>query len=272
MSQGATFEAEDSKYRFVSLFTRRKSLIITTRLRLLPFFLVVCFTATTALSTTFPFQSNNNNKNRNTNNNDNKKKNSNFHINTNGLPSKHPGQIISQILHQTNIHSDILTSTLITGSTHFTPPTEQGKKVDHDEDNEDDKTQTNDTDDESKKEEKIQMADDQKFKERIQSSIHTVQNWETVEWLQECRDIIPWDDLRNETGPYSRPEQDRLLADDSNALFLQRLCRWFPKFMTWVNAPPCSKCGSKDCEMKTVREPETEEEKEGNAKRVEGML
>ena len=115
------------------------------------------------------------------------------------------------------------------------------------------------------------LMDDKKFKERILSSLRTVQTWETVEWIKDCRSIIPWDDLRNATGPYSRPEDDRALVDEgANAVFLQRFCRWFPKIMTWVNAPPCIVCGSKDCEMKTVREPETEEEIEGNARRVEG--
>jgi hypothetical protein len=111
--------------------------------------------------------------------------------------------------------------------------------------------------------------EDQKFLERVQSSINTVQNWETdVQLLKECRTVIPWDDLRNATGPYSNRKDDRLLQ--GNALFLQRLCRWFPKFMSWVNTPPCQVCGHKECEMKTVRSPETEEEKEGEAKRVEG--
>ena len=73
---------------------------------------------------------------------------------------------------------------------------------------------------------------------------------------------------KEESSPYSKP-QDRLFVQ-SNALFLQRLCRWFPTVMSWVNAPPCVKCGCKECEMKTVRGPETEEEKEGGAKRVEG--
>jgi hypothetical protein len=40
--------------------------------------------------------------------------------------------------------------------------------------------------------------------------------------------------------------------------------------MNWVNTPPCAVCGCKECEMKTVRGPETPEEKDGQAKRVEG--
>jgi hypothetical protein len=93
---------------------------------------------------------------------------------------------------------------------------------------------------------------DQKFLERVQSSIKTVQNWEAdTQLLQECRMVIPWDDLRNATGPYSNVKDDRLLQ--GNALFLQRLSRWFPTFMSWVNTPPCQVCGSKECEVKTER-------------------
>jgi hypothetical protein len=110
--------------------------------------------------------------------------------------------------------------------------------------------------------------DDQKFLDRVQSSVKTVKSWDDdVELLNECRLQIPWDELRNPNGTYSKPH-DRLLQGD--ALFLQRFSRWFQKFMSWVNAPPCTVCGCKECEMKTVRSPETPEEIEGEAKRVEG--
>jgi hypothetical protein len=111
--------------------------------------------------------------------------------------------------------------------------------------------------------------EDQKFFDRLHSSLKIVQHWDDdTQLFEQVRSIIPWDDLRNHTGPFSK-QDDRLFAQQ-DALFLQRLCRWFPSFMSWVNAPPCVKCGCKDCEMKTIRPPETEEEKEGNAKRVEG--
>jgi len=121
-----------------------------------------------------------------------------------------------------------------------------------------------------------EMTDDQKFLERIQNSLRTAQHWENdTELLQNCRNVIPWQELRtgrlsNDTAsPYADEEQDRCL--EGNALFLQRMCRWFPKaLMNWVNAPPCKVCGSTDCEMKTVRGPETQEEKDVQAKRVEG--
>ncbi len=142
--------------------------------------------------------------------------------------------------------------------------------------------------------------DDQKFLERVQASSRTVQNWDNdEELLKKCRALIPWNELATgmrvsgargrdtEPSPYCNAEKDRLLrasentlvqgsfavgGADSNAIFLQRLCRWFQSYMSWVNAPPCSVCGSTDCEMKTVRGPETQEELEGMAKRVEGKL
>ena len=109
---------------------------------------------------------------------------------------------------------------------------------------------------------------DQKFFDRISSSIKTVQSWENdTTLLQKCRAEIPWDELWNANGTYSHPH-DRMI--EGNALVLQRLCRWFQKSMKWVNNPPCTVCGCKETEMTTVRGPETEEEIEGNAKRVEG--
>mmetsp|Transcript_26122 Transcript_26122/g.61351 ORF Transcript_26122/g.61351 Transcript_26122/m.61351 type:complete len:1311 (-) Transcript_26122:939-4871(-) len=134
--------------------------------------------------------------------------------------------------------------------------------------------------------------DDQKFLDRVMASARTVQNWDAdKELLKKCRTSIPWDELlgsatingNHESGdkPYCNSETDRLLqasgicfgsiagGSDSNALFLQRLCRWFQAYMSWVNAPPCKVCGCTECEMKTVRGPETEEEIAGEAKRVE---
>lgn len=244
-----------SRRNFRHNLNRSRGALALARFRWFPLLIVVCFTATTAFSTTFPLKSSS----------------SNTYINNNGLPSKQTplAEGSSRVLEETasksktkNIPAEENLNAKPTGSTNsnLVPPIEP-----HDDD--EDKTALNDTE-----EDKMETVDDNKFKERIQSSMRTVQNWENIEWLKECReDVIPWDDLRNATGPYSRPDHDRLLADDSNALFLQRLCRWFPKFMTWVNAPPCVKCGCKECEMKTVRGPETEEENEGNAKRVEGM-
>mmetsp|Transcript_45871 Transcript_45871/g.53038 ORF Transcript_45871/g.53038 Transcript_45871/m.53038 type:complete len:1282 (-) Transcript_45871:153-3998(-) len=122
--------------------------------------------------------------------------------------------------------------------------------------------------------------EDQKFLDRVQGSLRTVQGWDDDKnLLEKCRSQIPWKDLVDDYDEnsasvemkYSNYGVDRLLrgSGDSNALFLQRLCRWFPTFMSWVNAPPCKVCGCKDTEMKNVRAPETTEEVEGQAKRVE---
>jgi len=99
--------------------------------------------------------------------------------------------------------------------------------------------------------------EDQKFLDRVQGSLRTVQGWDDDKnLLEKCRSQIPWKDLVDDYDEnsasvemkYSNYGVDRLLrgSGDSNALFLQRLCRWFPTFMSWVNAPPCKVCGCKD--------------------------
>jgi len=137
--------------------------------------------------------------------------------------------------------------------------------------------------------------EDQKFLDRVQASAKTVRNWDAdTELLEKCRSLVPLEELLGSSSiinddkekklPYYNAETDRLLrssgscfgnvagGSDSNALFLQRLCRWFQSYMSWMNNPPCKKCGFKDTEMKTVRAAETAEEIEGLAKRVEGEL
>ena len=113
-------------------------------------------------------------------------------------------------------------------------------------------------------------GDDQKFLQRISSSLNSVQDWDSdIEVLKACRSKIPWEELRDPIGKYSE-DTDRLL-DSSNAIFVQRLSRWFKQdYMTWVNNPPCDNCGNKSTECKNVRGPESDEEKEGGASRVEG--
>ena len=55
-----------------------------------------------------------------------------------------------------------------------------------------------------------------------------------------------------------------------NAGFLQRLARFFQRdFMTWVNQPPCAACQGKNVKYQCTRGPETSEEKQGGASRVE---
>lgn len=236
---------------------------------LLLLFAIVSLSATTAFSTTFPLKQQTSSATT-----------SLYPINTHGLPSKTSEPIehgkLTTDAHDDNNNSKKTTSNqkkkpVPTGNTNLAPPSPPEKQH-KTPDQKSKKSEQDDDDKEQEEEEKMQTPDDHKFKERIISSLRTVQSWENVEWIQDCRAVIPWDDLRNATGPYSRPEEDRMLAEDANALFLQRLCRWFRSSMSWVNTPPCSKCGHADCEMKTVRGPETDEEKEGNAKRVEGKF
>jgi hypothetical protein len=116
----------------------------------------------------------------------------------------------------------------------------------------------------------VLTEEDLKFQRRLQSTVQTVKAWDAdVDLIQNCRSQIPWKIVRDKDGMYSKPE-DRLLQ--GNALLLQRLSRWFQKSMTWVNSPPCSQCGNKNCEGKGSRGPETDEEKNGQASRVEGKF
>ena len=120
--------------------------------------------------------------------------------------------------------------------------------------------------------------DDQKFHQRISAVLETVQDWDhDIETLKQCRSVLPWSELRDPYGKYSskqqeeeQQQQDRLL-DSANAIFVQRLCRWYKHdFMTWVNNPPCKICASTTTQFKETRGPESQEEKDGGASRVEG--
>jgi hypothetical protein len=115
-------------------------------------------------------------------------------------------------------------------------------------------------------------GDDQQFLKRISGSLDMVTDWESdVELFKDIRSKIPWEELRDPSGAYSKSEEDRLLSSE-NAVCVQRLARWFQKTMTWVNNPPCKDCGSTETTAKATRGPETEEEKEGKAGRVEGEM
>eukprot|EP00934_Nitzschia_sp_Nitz4_P008147 Nitzschia sp. Nitz4//scaffold374_size14026//5689//8782//NITZ4_008959-RA/size14026-augustus-gene-0.11-mRNA-1//1//CDS//3329549623//8137//frame0 len=113
------------------------------------------------------------------------------------------------------------------------------------------------------------------FRSKILKSLTTVQQWENSELFAQVRQThIPWKALRDPSGPYSRPQDASLMGTTypttGNAVFLQRFCRWFQQdFMTWVNTPPCVTCGSTECQMKQSRGPETQEELQGGASRVE---
>ena len=121
---------------------------------------------------------------------------------------------------------------------------------------------------------------DSKFHSRIQSAHMTVQAWDDdPTLLAECRAYIPYDALNYSTTATATSEEDNYTRDDDylysgDALFLKRLTLYFQKnIMTWVNAPACVKCGeNKDMESRGVRGPETAEEIEGGANRVECEL
>jgi thiol-disulfide isomerase/thioredoxin len=113
--------------------------------------------------------------------------------------------------------------------------------------------------------------DDARFRRRIENSILSVKAWdEDSLLLAECRVLLPWDDLRDETdqGPYSKSQDSDLASSD--ARLLQRLARYFQSSMTWVNAPACCECGQNDkMEAQGNRGPQTDEERIGKAERVE---
>lgn len=114
----------------------------------------------------------------------------------------------------------------------------------------------------------LQDEIDRQFARRLHGGISTVREWDKdPALLKECRDTIPFDDLRDDGGPYSEPK-DRFLTTDVK--FVQRLARYFKSSMTWVNQPPCVVCHSNEhMESKGTRGPVTDEEKEGGASRVE---
>jgi hypothetical protein len=142
---------------------------------------------------------------------------------------------------------------------------------------------------------------------RIESAIRTAKQWESdAALLTEIRASIPFEDLVPEqcldvklrcrsflddarvnenTDQEIEAEKTRLRdslkrEDDSNYegddLLLKRLTLYFKReIMTWVNSPPCvnPNCSGnedgKQMKNEGVRGPETEEEKGGQATRVE---
>jgi peptide-N4-(N-acetyl-beta-glucosaminyl)asparagine amidase len=106
---------------------------------------------------------------------------------------------------------------------------------------------------------------DRRFLGRVQAAIATVEAWDAdPSLLAECRAQIPFQDI---VASHTR-EDDVLYR--GNALFLKQLTLYFKeKVMTWVNNPPCAKCGNADTTSRTSRGPTTPEEIEGRASRVE---
>jgi hypothetical protein len=124
---------------------------------------------------------------------------------------------------------------------------------------------------------------DERFVSRIQAAIQTVQAWDAdPALLAECRALIPFEDLIPPSeAKFAIPNKSKYHQDDdhlymntgssNNTLLLKRLTKYFQTdVMTWVNQPPCRTCGRKEMESRGVRGPETQEEKEGGAGRVEG--
>ena len=105
---------------------------------------------------------------------------------------------------------------------------------------------------------------DRQFLGRVQSAIATVEGWDAnPSLLAECRAQIPFKDIQNHTR-----EDDILYR--GNALFLKQFTLYFKEnVMTWVNNPPCVKCGNTGTESRSTRGPSTSEEREGGASRVE---
>lgn len=109
-------------------------------------------------------------------------------------------------------------------------------------------------------------ADDQdrQFLGRIQSAIETVQAWEDPALLAECRAQIPLEQVNQN---YTRDDD---VLYHGNALFLKNFTLYFKEnVMTWVNKLPCNKCGNKETESHPTRGPQTDEERQGGASRVE---
>jgi peptide-N4-(N-acetyl-beta-glucosaminyl)asparagine amidase len=82
--------------------------------------------------------------------------------------------------------------------------------------------------------------------------------------LAECRAQIPFQEINNN---YARDDD---ILYRGNALFLKHLTLYFKEnVMTWVNQPPCQNCGNQTMESRQTRGPQTQEELDGGASRVE---
>ena len=120
------------------------------------------------------------------------------------------------------------------------------------------------------------MANDH-FKSRISSGFATVQGWEKDQsLLDEVRASIPLDELMPDRAGSARQEEKSPYANDDDSeyeeddLLLKRLALYFQRdVMTWVNQPPCVQCGNADTQSAGTRGPESADEREGGAARVE---
>ena len=133
---------------------------------------------------------------------------------------------------------------------------------------------------------------DAKFQRRLQQGWETVQGWEdALETLQEpIRQSLPWNELIGTCGGGGGGKYEQKVRDfwlqlewegDANIYFVQQFARYFQRHvMTWVNKPCCSNpyCPgakytgeeiNKTMRLVTTRGPETYEEHQGQASRVE---
>lgn len=142
------------------------------------------------------------------------------------------------------------------------------------------------------------MSEDEedRLSPRLRSGVSTVQAWEkdAKEWFPKARNLFPIQELVPEwqrahcndtisttcsgvSDPFVCSEKEWMIPsteeevdEDLDILLLRRLTKYFQKeVMSWVNAPACSSCGFEGTEHAGVRGPETEDEKQGGAGRVE---
>jgi thiol-disulfide isomerase/thioredoxin len=99
-----------------------------------------------------------------------------------------------------------------------------------------------------------------RFLARVESAVQTAKAWDAdTQLLAKCRAMIPTFPLDDDCSHLVSP----------NARYLLGLARYFKSQMTWVNNPPCEHCALTETSLQTVRGPETVEEREGDASRVE---
>ena len=104
-----------------------------------------------------------------------------------------------------------------------------------------------------------------------------MQGWEKDQsLLDEVRASIPLDELMPDRAGSARQEEKSPYANDDDSeyeeddLLLKRLALYFQRdVMTWVNQPPCVQCGNADTQSAGTRGPESADEREGGAARVE---
>lgn len=99
-------------------------------------------------------------------------------------------------------------------------------------------------------------VEDAQFRKRIQGALETVQRWQDPKLLTAIRDQLSVDDTQ------------LLSATTSELEYFQQLVQHFQQHtMTWVNQPPC--CKGATVSLLETRGPVTEQERTGQARRVE---